>query len=82
MSWACHLGIHWIDFAEYSQMSTHLPGFKSFFIFLHHFVLAKLPASSIRVNVLPLILIMANNVLISSALWDSLDTCVLIRDYQ
>ena len=36
-------------------MSTHLPGFRSFFIcfFLHHFVLAKLATSSIRVNVKP-----------------------------
>ena len=29
-------------------MSTHIPGFQSFF--LHHFVLAKLAISSIRVN--------------------------------
>ena len=26
----CHVGIHWIDLAEYSQMSTHVPGFQSF----------------------------------------------------
>ena len=26
----CHVGIHWIALAEYSQMSTHLPGAKSF----------------------------------------------------
>ena len=31
-------------------MSTHLPGFQSFYGFLHHFVLAKLATSSIRVN--------------------------------
>ena len=31
-------------------MSTHLPGIQSFFRFLHHFVLAKLATSSIRVN--------------------------------
>ena len=32
-------------------MSTHLPGYQSFFIFfLHHFVLAKLATSSIRVT--------------------------------
>ena len=22
----CHVGIHWIAFAEYSQMSAHVPG--------------------------------------------------------
>ena len=27
----CHVGIHWIVHAEYSQMSTHKPGFQSFF---------------------------------------------------
>ena len=31
-------------------MSTHLQGFRSFFRFLHHFVLAKLASSSIRVS--------------------------------
>ena len=29
----CHVGTHWIALAEVSQMSTHLPGFKSFFRF-------------------------------------------------
>ena len=49
----CHLGFHWIALAEYSQMSTfstHMPGFQSFFRFLHHFLLAKLATSSISVN--------------------------------
>ena len=32
-------------------MSTHLPGFQSFSAFSHHFVLAKLPTTSIRVKV-------------------------------
>ena len=27
----CHVGIQWIALAEFSQMSTHLPGFQSFF---------------------------------------------------
>ena len=45
-----HVGIHWIALTEYSQMSTHLQGFWSFFRFLHHFVLDKLATSSIRVN--------------------------------
>ena len=31
-------------------MSTHLPGFQSFSAFLHHFVLAELATSSIRVK--------------------------------
>ena len=26
----CHVGIHWKDLAKHSQMSTHLPGFRSF----------------------------------------------------
>ena len=45
-----HVGIHWIALVECFQMSTHLLGFQSFFRFLHHFVLAKLATSSIRVN--------------------------------
>ena len=46
------IGIRCMALAEYSQMSTHVPGFQSFFlvIFLHHFVLAKLGTSSIRVK--------------------------------
>ena len=31
-------------------MSTHLPGFQSFSGFSHHFALAKLASSSIRVK--------------------------------
>ena len=27
----CHVGIHWIALTEYSQMSTHVPGFRWFF---------------------------------------------------
>ena len=27
----CHVGIHWKALAEFSLMSTHLPGFQSFF---------------------------------------------------
>ena len=37
--------------AKHSQMSTHLPGFQSFSVFLHHFVGVKLATSSIRVNI-------------------------------
>ena len=33
-------------------MSTHMPGFQSFTGCLHHFLLAKLAATSIRVNLL------------------------------
>ena len=32
-------------------MSTHVPGFQSFFRFLHNFVMFKLATSSIRVNI-------------------------------
>ena len=47
-----HVGTHWIALAEYSQMSTSMPGFQSIFQhFLHHFVMAKLATtSSIRVK--------------------------------
>ena len=48
----CHDGIHWIDLAEYSQMSTHVPGVRSFSGFLHHFELTTLATSSIRVNLI------------------------------
>ena len=27
----CHFGIHWIALIEHSQMSTHVPGFQSYF---------------------------------------------------
>ena len=30
LSKPCHIGIHWIALAEFSQMSTHVPGFQSF----------------------------------------------------
>ena len=33
LSKPCHVGIHWIGLNEYSQMSTHLTGFQSFFMF-------------------------------------------------
>ena len=35
----------------YFQMSTHMPGFQSFPVFLHYFVLAKLAISSLTVKV-------------------------------
>ena len=44
----CLVGIHLRALAEPSQMSIHLPGFRSFF--LPHFVLAKLASSSLRVK--------------------------------
>ena len=34
----CHVGIHWKALTEFSQMSTHMSWFQSFFIFLHHFL--------------------------------------------
>ena len=48
----CHIGIHWIALTEYFMMSTYVPEFQSFYMFLLHFVLAKLATSSKRVNVL------------------------------
>ena len=36
------VGIPWMALAEYSQMSTHVPGFQTFFRFLHHFILVKI----------------------------------------
>ena len=33
----CHVGIHWIAFADYSQISTHVPGFQSIFRFFASF---------------------------------------------
>ena len=47
---SCHAGIHWVALTEYSQMSTHLPGSQSFSGVLHHFVLAKLATSSIKIK--------------------------------
>ena len=38
----CHVGTHWKALAECFQMSTHLPGFRSFFRFLHHFILGQI----------------------------------------
>ena len=47
----CHFGIYLTALTEYSHMSTHLPGFQSIFTgFLHHFILARLATSSIRVK--------------------------------
>ena len=49
----CHVGIHWKACIEYSQMSTHLPGFQSFSHFIgfsHYFVLAKFATISLRDN--------------------------------
>ena len=48
LSKPCNVGTHWIALDEYSQVSTQLPGFQSFFRFLHHFVLAKLATCSVR----------------------------------
>ena len=46
----CRVGIHWVALAEYFQMSTHVPGLQSFFMFSYHFNLTKFVTSSIRVN--------------------------------
>ena len=49
----CNVGIHWKAHAEYYQMSTHMPGFRSFFSFLASFCIdqIKLATSSQRVKV-------------------------------
>ena len=47
LSKPCHVGINWKALTEHSQMSTHVPGYESFFRFLHNLVLAKLATSSI-----------------------------------
>ena len=45
----CHVGIHWMTIAEYSQMSTNVPWFQSFLkVFCIIFVMAKLATTSIR----------------------------------
>ena len=38
----CHVGIHWIALTEYSQMSTHLPGFRWFFRILALYHIGKI----------------------------------------
>ena len=38
----CHVGIHWIALTEYSQMSTHMPGFQSFLRFLASFCIGQI----------------------------------------
>ena len=48
----CHVGIHCIALAEYSQMSTHVPGFQPFLrIFASFCTSHNLDTSSIRVNI-------------------------------
>ena len=42
-----HVGIYWKALAEYSQMSTHMPGSHFLKVFLHHFSLVKLGTTSI-----------------------------------
>ena len=42
----CHIGIHRKALAEYTQMSTHMPGFQS----IYRFYSVKLATSCIRVN--------------------------------
>ena len=38
----CHVGINRIALAEYSQMSTHMPRFRSFFKFFVSFSIGKI----------------------------------------
>ena len=45
-----HVGIHWIAFTEYSQISNHVPGFHSSFRLFAKICIGKLATSSIRVK--------------------------------
>ena len=38
----CHVGIHWKALAEYSQITTHLPGFWWFFRFFASFCIGRI----------------------------------------
>ena len=38
----CHVGIHWIALAEYSQMNTYMPGFQSFSSFFPSFCIGQI----------------------------------------
>ena len=38
----CHVGTHWKALAEYSQMSTHLLGFRWFFSFFASFCISQI----------------------------------------
>ena len=38
----CHVGTHWIALIEYSQKSTHIPGFQWFFMFFALFCIGQL----------------------------------------
>ena len=38
----CHIGFHWIALTEYSQMSTHFPGFQTFFSFFASFCIGQI----------------------------------------
>ena len=42
LSKPCHVGIHWIALTEYSQMSTHLPGFQKSFRFFASFCIGQI----------------------------------------
>ena len=46
----CHIDIHCKVLAEYPQISTHVPGFHSFFRIFAFFVLAKVATSSVMVK--------------------------------
>ena len=47
----CHVGIDWLALMEYSQWVPICQGFNDFSGFLHHFALANLASSSIRIEV-------------------------------
>ena len=42
LSKPCHVGINWIALAKYSRMSTHLPGFQSYFRIFESFCIGQI----------------------------------------
>ena len=77
---SCDVGTHWKALDEYFQMSTQLLGFPSFFRFLHHFVLAKLATSSIRVKLFSHCLTYTNQIRFTEATFD-IKTVAWVRCY-
>ena len=46
----CHVGTHWKALAEHSHMSTHLPGFQSFYRFFASFCICQISHQHNKVN--------------------------------
>ena len=72
--------MYWIALAEHSQGSTNLLGFKYFFSFLHHFVLANLATRSIRDTIIYYIWKSTNTVLVFNYCTKCAATTAIIHD--